>query len=212
MEKIEVLTITNIDKLRSGEFADLIPELYELKEIIENDGCYHNNDSIFNHTLRVLEKLEESLKDVKEKISDYLNQKITNYTRKELLFLATLLHDIGKKETLIEGKSGLTSCPNHAEQSLVKAEEILSRFGLSKKEKDLVRQIIEYHMLLYLVVKPDNSKINDQFLEVKREHPNVFLELVLLAMTDILGTQLKENKPEEFDFVISFYKKFLNEY
>lgn len=212
MEKIEVSTIINIDKLRSGEFADLIPELYELKEIIENDGYYHDNDSIFNHTLRVLEKLEESLKDVKEKTSDYLRQKITNYARQELLFLTTLLHDIGKKETLVKDNKGLTSCPNHAEQSLVKAKEILSRFDLSEEEKDLVCQTIKYHMLLYLVVKPDNNKINDQFLEVKREHPDIFLELVLLAMTDILGTQLKENKPEEFDFVINFYKEFLDKY
>ncbi len=205
-------TITNIDKLRSEEFADLIPELYELKEIIENDGYYHNNDSIFNHTLRVLEKLEESLKNVKDKVSDYLDQKITNHTRKELLFLATLLHDIGKKETLVKDDKGLTSCLGHAEQSLVKAEEILPRFDLSEDERDLIGRMIESHMLLYLIIKPDNNKLNDQFLEVRREHPNIFLELVLLAMTDILGTQLKENKPKEFDFVINFYKKFLNEY
>lgn len=212
MGKVQVSTILDIDKIKSEAFLNLIPELYEVREVIENEGYYHNNDSVFNHTLRVLEKLEESLKDVKDKISDYLNQKITNYTRKELLLLATLFHDIGKKETMAKDSNGLTSCPGHAEKSVERTREILSRFDLSEKEKDFILQIIKAHMLLYLIVKPENDKLDEQFNEVRIKHPDIFLELVLLAMTDILGTQLKENRPEEFDFVINFYKKFLNEY
>ena len=85
-------------------------------------------------------------------------------------------------------------------------------FDLSEKEKDLVSQIIKYHMLLSLIVKPENNKINEQFNRSKVKHPNIFLELVLLAMADILGTQLEENNQGEFNFVINFYERFLSEY
>ncbi|HEC64362.1 MAG TPA: HD domain-containing protein [bacterium] len=209
---IKTSTILNTAKLRNKEFIDLIPEIYELEKVIENDNHYHNNDSVFDHIMSVLKGLEEILKSIKEKVSDYLSQKITNYSRKELLFLTILFHDIGKKETMIKDSNGFTSCPGHAEKSATKAENFLSCFDLSEKEKDLVSQIIKYHMLLYLIVKPENNKINEQFNGSKVKHPNIFLELVLLAMADILGTQLEENNQWEFNFVINFYERFLTEY
>ena len=209
---IKTSTILNTAKLRNKEFIDLIPEIYELEKVIENDNHCHNNDSVFNHIMSVLKGLEEILKSVKGKVSDYLNQKITNYSRKELLFLATLFHDIGKKETMIKDSNDFTSCPGHAEESATKAEKFLSCFDLSEKEKDLVSQIIKYHMLLYLIVKPENNKINEQFNRSKVKHPNIFLELVLLAIADILGTQLEENNQWEFNFVINFYERFLSDY
>ena len=55
-----------IEKLRNGELADELPEFYELKDVIENNE-WHNNDSVFNHTIVVLEKLEELLKKTNEK-------------------------------------------------------------------------------------------------------------------------------------------------
>ena len=38
------------------------------------------------------------------------------------------------------------------------------------------------------------------------------MELILLAMADTLGSQLKDNDPEEFNFRIDFYDKIINEY
>jgi len=210
MERVKTSTILNIGKIRNGEFSDLIPEFYELKDVIENND-WHNNDSVFDHTLNVLEKLEELLKDVKDKISDYLNQKITNYTRKDLLFLAALFHDIAKKETLVKNND-ITSCLKHEEVGAIKVKEILSQFDLSEVEKDLVVQIVKYHGVVHLIIEPNNEKLDEEFAKFRISYSNIFLELILLAMTDTLGSQLSENKPEEFNFRINFFKKVLNEY
>lgn len=212
MEKIKVSTVLNIDKIRKGDFMDLIPEFYELRDVIENN-VWHNNDSVFNHTLNVLEKLEELLKNVKGKIANYLNQKIKNYTRKDLLFLATLFHDIAKKET-IEIKGEFTFIPEHKHerQGAIKVKSILPRFELSEDEKDLIVQIIGYHGVVHLIIEPNNNKLDEEFAEFKTSYSNIFLELILLAMADTLGSQLIDNKPDEFDFRMNFYKKVLEEY
>jgi hypothetical protein len=50
MLKISDITI---EKIKNDEFIKELPELYELKNVIENN-LWHTNDSTFNHTLTVL--------------------------------------------------------------------------------------------------------------------------------------------------------------
>ncbi len=47
-----------IEKVRRGELSKEFPELYELENIIENNES-HDNDSVLNHTVSVMEKLKE---------------------------------------------------------------------------------------------------------------------------------------------------------
>jgi len=58
--KKELLNISDvtIEKLKSGDLIQELPEIYELKEVIENT-IGHINRSVFNHTLDVLENLEK---------------------------------------------------------------------------------------------------------------------------------------------------------
>ena len=204
-----MLTISDIsiDKLRNNKLKKELPEFYELKEVIENND-WHNNDSVFNHTLTVLEKLEELLKNVKDKISNYLNQKITNCTRKDLLFLAALFHDIGKKETMVK-KGNWAECPKyeHEKYGSVKVKKILKRIDLSGNEKDIVIQIVRHHGDIHYILDPKNDKLKEQYQDFKANLSNIFLELILLGMADTLGGQLGENKLDEFKFRIDFYNK-----
>jgi len=206
-EEIKTSAVLNIDKIRKGKFVEQIPELYELREVIENND-WHNNTSVFNHTLTTLEKLEGLLGNIKSVISDYLNQKITNYNRKELLFLATIFHDIAKKETFLK-KNGETACLNHEEKSAIKAKKILSRFDLSKEEKDLVVKIIKYHNVIHLIFKSSPDKFNKEMDRAKKKYSNTFWEIILLSMADTLGLQPNKNKIDDFNFRINFYKKLL---
>jgi len=199
-----------LKRIKNREFEKFIPEFYELEEIVENDD-WHNNDSVLNHTLTVLEKLEELLKNIRGKIAKYLNREITNYTRKDLLFLAAVFHDIGKKEMFAK-ENNKTSCQNHEKESARKANKILSRLDLSKKEKDLIRQIIKYHNVIPPIVEPNNNKLNEEFAGIQKNYSNIFLEILLLSMADLLGNQLRENNPAEFNFKINFYKKALHYY
>ena len=101
----------NIKKLKDGEFKKELPEFYELKDVVENNA-WHNDDVVFTHTLAVLKKLGEITKRANNKINSYLSQKVDGNTRGQLLFLATLFHDIAKPETFAS-EEGSTLCPDH---------------------------------------------------------------------------------------------------
>jgi len=101
----------SIKKLRDGEFKKELPEFYELKDVVENNA-WHNDDVVFTYTLAVLKKLEGITKRANNKINSYLSQKVDGNTRGQLLFLATLFHDIAKPETFAS-EEGSTLCPDH---------------------------------------------------------------------------------------------------
>lgn len=209
MKKIKISDI-NIEKIKNNKLTKELPEVYQLKEVIENND-WHNQESVFDHTLVVLEKLKEIIRDSPPKIFSYLNQKIDNYSRKDLLFLSALFHDIGKKETLLKDND-ITSCPNHEEHGSIKIKEILNRFDLSNKEKGVVIQIVKNHGLIHLVLDLKNDKLDQEYKKFKLSHSDIFLELILLATADTAGSYLQIVRPEEFKFRMNFYKKILNNY
>jgi len=209
-KKIKVSAVLNIEKIKQGEFTEQIPEFYELKDVTENSD-WHNNDTVFNHTLIVLEKLEKVLKNVKDEFLDYLGQKINGHTRRELLLLTVLFHDIAKKETIIK-KDAKTFCPNHEEKSAIKANKILSRFDLSEKEKGLIVGLIKYHDTIHLILKMDAARRDREFDKFRKKHSSLFWEVVLLGLADTLGCQPKGKAVGEVNFRLKFYKKLLSDF
>lgn len=204
------ISAINTEKLRQGQFLKELPELFELKNFIENNS-WHNNDSVFNHTLAVVEELEKLLKSINNKINSYLNQKINNHTKKELLFLGALFHDIAKSDTLVRN-GDLTLCPNHEEAGSEKVKTILNRFDLSEKEKAIMAMIIKCHGEIHIIVDPKQDKIDEKYKKFELERHDILIELALLAMADILGSQLKDNNLDNFNFRTGFYKRIIDNF
>ncbi|KKQ45904.1 MAG: tRNA nucleotidyltransferase, CC-adding [Candidatus Moranbacteria bacterium GW2011_GWC2_37_8] len=205
-----MLTIKEItiDKLKSGKLKKDFPEFYELKRVIENNP-WHNNESTFTHTLNVLKDLEKFLRNNKNtKLKKYLNQSVDGYKRKDLLFLATVFHDLGKKETIIKNGK-LSSFPEHEKISILKSKNILKDFDLSKKEREIVLGIIKYHSDLHSIVDEDNENLKKQFDKLMKSSKDFFAELIIMVMADTAGSYLKKTAPARYDFRMNFYKEAL---
>ncbi len=199
MIPIKLVTIKN---LTNGKLIEAIPEFYELEEIVENND-WHINQSVFKHTLSVLKNLNNLFRKYTFEFGKPLNAKISKYSRKQLLFIAALLHDIAKKET-IKNHKRFTECPHHEAKGAVKARKILMRFDLSQKEKDFVIKIIRKHGLTHKL-PVSNGKY---FAAFKKRNEDIFLELILLAIADMQGTMLKIRSPDDFKKRFEFYEKY----
>jgi hypothetical protein len=116
-KRIDIASITS-SKLRKGEYKSVLPEYYALSLVSENNP-WHVNQNVFDHSVAVFVGLEGVLKlnflkgIHKIKIQKHLDEKIGKSARKELLIVATVLHDIAKKDLLIKLPSGNTVCPAH---------------------------------------------------------------------------------------------------
>lgn len=208
MEKIIKIENITINKLKQGKFKEELSEFYELKKVIENNS-WHNNESTFTHTLAVLTELEKFFRNNKNtKIKNYLNKKVDNYSRKDLLFLATVLHDFGKKETII--KNGKISFfPKHEDVSVFKAKKVLKKFALSKREKNIICGTIRKHSDLHDIIDDDNKNLKKQFAKLMKQSKDFSIELVIMVMADTVASYLKKTMPRKYNFKINFYKKSL---
>lgn len=209
MNKIKIAEFT-LNRIKNKEFKEIIPELYELEQIIENN-LWHINNNVFNHIIAVSTKLEDVIEKASEDVKNYLKEKTDNCTKKEILFLGSIFHDIGKKETFIK-EDDTTKCTKHEERGGERIKEIIKRFDLSDGEQNLVIQIVKNHGVIHEILNNPEEDINKQVDGFKKEHPDIFLEVVLLAMADLLGSQLKDNSPEEFEFRKEFLAEIINNY
>lgn len=199
------LSEITIKRIKNRELEEVVPELYELEEIIENNRS-HNNDPVFNHTIAVLIELEKLFERVNKRIKNYLAQKVSSHLRKELLFFAAVYHDIGKKGTL-KKEGNIIQFPGHEEMSAEKIQKIMPRFDLSKNEKEIVIQTIRNHDFFHNMLDHPEDDLDKKIKEFKEKNPNIFLEILLLTIADISGGHLRENNPEEFNFRIDFLNK-----
>lgn len=209
MEKIKLSEFT-VERIKKREFEKSIPELYELENVIENNP-WHSNDSVFHHVVSVTTELENLLKDVNNKIKNFLDRKVTNHSQKELLFLATVFHDIAKKETF-SVKNNITETIGHEEMGSEKLKNIIARFDLSKDEIELISKIVKNHKFIHDISNLSMKEANEKWERFKKQNSDIFLELILLGKVDMLGSQLKNNMPEEFDLRMDFINKIIDSY
>ena len=180
-------------------FCPQVREIYDLKSITENNNWH--NTSVFDHTVEVLEKVEELIPHHKS-----LDQKINDRTRAQLLILATILHDLGKKETLIINEENKTNCPDHEEISAAMSGRILDRFNLSRQEKESTLDMIRNHGIIHDIIK------SDDFRNIRIYPFGPPLELLLLGLADTQASILSKTKPENYQMRTQRYEILLKNY
>ena len=206
-EPKEPVDLVTIENLASGNLAYLLPEFYELKNSIENsrDG-WHQNEPVFDHTLLVLKALEKIFEENKN-LELTLNKKVDSHTKKELLEIATALHDVGKKEAMVQ-ENGFTKCPGHENIGVEKSKIILRRFNLSEKETQIILDIIANHSVFHYLLMPDNQNFSKDLQDLRDKFSkSIYPELIALSYADTINSKLKIIGPEEFKNRIDFYQE-----
>ena len=117
-----------------GVLTKLIPEFDEISWHYQYD--FYHTYTTDEHSIRVVENLERIAIVTNSSIRD-LHEIMGEVTAKGALYLAGLLHDIGKKE----GRG-------HAHRGETMAARALNRLGCEKRTIELVRFLIREHLLM----------------------------------------------------------------
>jgi CRISPR/Cas system-associated endonuclease Cas3-HD len=197
------ITDTTVESIKNGELQNELPEFYELKNVFENNSWHH--ETTFEHVLDVLNKYEKLISNTQ---FDYLDVKLDNNLKTNLLKVAILLHDISKNDTLQTADDSTTSFPGHEKDGAIKTKDILQRFNLTENEIDFITSIIKNHGRPHEILG-DRENYIQLFNDLKNEIPNIYRETLLLAMADTMGSKLKQNNEENYNFRINSYKKIL---
>lgn len=195
----------SLEGIKAGEFKNELPEFYDLKNIFENNLWHH--ETTFEHVLSVFNKYNIFLDNYRV---DYLNNKVEKNSKKELLKIAILLHDISKKETIKSSENGETSFPNHEVEGGIKAKSILNRFDITNREKKYIISIISNHGKPHIILDDrENCDCDQKLKELEDDIKDVYKETLILAMVDTMGSKLEKNDEKEYNFRIDKYKNVL---
>jgi hypothetical protein len=206
--KAELPHITGFT-LKIGELNNIFPEVIPLKQCRENSP-WHNNLSVFDHTVSTLNNIGKEIKFASPEIKDYLNQKVDKkYTRLDLSLLVGLLHDVGKPVSIKTDSKGNTTCLHHEDIGASYATRILKRFDLSSIERDFVTTMVLNHGLLHQTTNSDNLATKEEFFNLDRLFPYLSKDLIILAKADTAGSDLKTLNPSDYQRRINFYNMFL---
>ncbi len=121
-------TLRNFD--RSGLLEKLLPELTACRTLMPQDPTH--TYSVFEHTLRVIRNLDNIPLD------GYLGNIRSAVVQKPTLYLAALLHDVGKMD------------PNkdHSEFGAELAVQVAKRWGIASNVRETVVWLVREHLTL----------------------------------------------------------------
>ncbi len=155
---------------KAGMLEEIIPELSKGKGISQVRPGRHHTSDVFTHNI-------ESLKHCPSK--------------KPIVRLATLLHDVGKPYVASADEQGFVIFYNHEVKGAQIAKEISDRLKLSKKQKDKIYTLIRWHMFTV------DEKITDNAIRrfIRRVGLENVSDMMDLRVGDRLGggTQVAES-------------------
>ena len=176
--------LVTLDKLKILEV--IFPELKKMRGI--GQGPYHHLD-VKQHTLESVRQMELILENIKDKeIRDFFDAYICGErSRRQLLKLAALLHDIGKPKTL-RRKKGRITFHGHERVGVALSEDIAKRLKLSNEESYSLRKIILCHLRPGYLAEGEHPTARARF-RFFRDAGREALSVLLLSLADQRATQ-----------------------
>jgi [protein-PII] uridylyltransferase len=160
-------TVRNLD--RSGLLEYLLPELTACRTLIPNDSVH--TYTVYEHTMRVLRNLDQPMDE------PFLETVRSSVTDLEPLYLAALLHDVGKTD----------GTRDHSSAGADMAAEVCRRWGLAAWVSDVVVWLVREHLTMARFIRMRDiaspQTVSD-FAEIVGNRQRLDL-LTLLTFADI---------------------------
>jgi len=204
-ELLRLLAIPRAESLpyldRVGLLTGMVPEMAQEKEVKQPKEHFWN---VFAHSLKTVVAAsfllrqgdweyagEEALTAVpwSAELNEHFNLEVSSgSTRRLMLKLAALLHDIAKPQTKAIDATGRIRFLGHAKEGAATSARILKRLRFSAKEIKLVETMVEHHLRPTQMSQsglPSQRAIYRYF----RDTGDAGIDILFLSLADHLATR-----------------------
>ena len=131
-----------------------------------------------------------------EETDAYFNQIAADgHTRRTMLKLAALFHDISKPQTKHTDETGRTRFPGHSEAGAEVAKQRLSQLRVSSKGIDMVAKMVEHHLRPYNMMQGVEVPTQRAIHRFFRELDGVAIDTLYLSQADFLAAKVQNLTP-----------------
>jgi hypothetical protein len=199
-----------------------LPEVRRLADLTERNDWH--DDSPLAQSLRLfrwVQQLPASLREtanpaessVQFQLACLVDPAQGQYTTRELLAFAALIHDAGKASTYQRRPDGTTRCSGHEAASGRLAPGICARFDLTPSETNFVTTLVGAHGKPYELFKAQRARPPEArqraMAGLAARYGEHFLPLLLLAWGDLVTSHLDSRCAGKYQAVLAFYRRLL---
>ncbi len=177
----------------------IIPELQEMKSVVQPKEHYWD---VFNHSVEMVATVEFILRDHTwryagddllaitpwtDAIQRHFDEKLSlESTRRTMMKLGALLHDVAKPQTKIVTDVGRTRFIGHAKQGAAVAVDILTRLRFSGKEIDFAESLV-YNHLRPVQMANEGLPTNKAIYRYFRDTRDAGIDILYFSLADYLA-------------------------
>ena len=190
-----------------GLFEQVMPELQPAKGVDQPNMHYWD---VWGHTMHTVEAAELVTKGhqnspiytcvpwTADSEAHFNRQATDGHTRRTVLKLAALFHDVAKPQTKSLDETGRTRFFGHSEQGAEIAANRLGKLRVSTKGIEMVSKMVEQHL------RPTNMKDGDEWPTNRaiyryfRDVGDVAIDTLYLCLADYLGARGPDLVHEEW--------------
>ena len=188
--------VETLDRL--GLLEHIIPELMATKGVEQPKAHYWD---VWGHTLHTLDSVEGvtgghqnspvfSCVPWTPESEAYFAQRVSDgHTRRTILKLAALFHDIAKPQTKSLEADGRTRFFGHSEQGAVIAEIRLTALRLGSRGVEMVSRMVEHHLRPTNMSEEGHWPTNRAIYRYFRDTGEVAIDTLYLCLADYLGAK-----------------------
>ncbi len=125
------------------------------------------------------------------------NSLVQERSQRGLLFLSTLLHDVGKSQVVKVDDDGYSQYSGHAEAGKCVAERICSRLKFSTAEILRIANCVNGHQIIHQMVEGKIGSTPLDIYHLFRQYEDVVLDICLIGLADTLG-KYRQQPPLEY--------------
>ena len=175
-----------------GILDALLPEIAAC-EGIEQPDKYHEFD-VLGHSVAAMDAVKSFFDGtppvpINKQLSDYFNHEVGDgYTRKDLLVLGTLLHDVGKPLTKGMNDDGRINFLGHEKVGADIVRGIAKRMKFSNATKSLLVRMVRYHMRPWSLIQ-SGKPTHRALMRFRRDAGDADIAILFLHMADLIGAR-----------------------
>jgi poly(A) polymerase len=200
-------SLRHLDQL--GLLLMIMPELSATKGATQPKEHFWD---VFEHSLQTVaatERLLQSLAQGQDEIlpptpwssavADHFDQEVSaGRSRRVLLKLAALFHDVAKPMTKSVEKNGKVRFLGHGKEGAAIAASIMERLRFSSRETKMVAKMVTYHLRPGQLSNTDEMPTHRAIYRYFRDTAEVGIDTLFLSLADHLATRGPMLDPEEW--------------